>query len=105
MDGGRSPAAEDTVHRRFTVVVSADVVAYARLIWDDKTGTRAALRSHRAELIDPRTKEHQGRIVGTAGDSLLVEFTSVVDATQIAGHGTNTRPSRLRRRRASGSVR
>ena len=76
--------AEDTVHRRLTVVVSADVVAYSRLIGADEAGTRAALNSHRRELIDPNLAEHHGRLVSTAGDSLLAEFTSVVAAVQWA---------------------
>ena len=71
--------AENSVHRRLTVIVSTDVVAYARLMGADEAGTRAALRSHRSELINPKISEHQGRIVGTAGDSLLLEFESVVE--------------------------
>ncbi|MDP6875523.1 MAG: 3'-5' exonuclease, partial [Alphaproteobacteria bacterium] len=63
-------------------VVSADVVGYSRLMGVDETGTLAALRSHRAELIDGKIAEHGGRIVKTMGDGLLIEFPSVVDATQ-----------------------
>ena len=37
---------------------------------------------NRAEAIDPKIEEHQGRIVGAVGDSLRTEFTSVVDAVQ-----------------------
>ena len=50
----------EKVERRLTVIVSADVVAYARLIRADETGTRAALRGHREALIDPKFAEHPG---------------------------------------------
>ena len=50
----------------------------------DEVGTLAALRSYRAELIDPKIAEHGGRIVKTMGDGLLLEFPSVVDATACA---------------------
>jgi adenylate cyclase len=48
----------------------------------DEADTLAALRNHRAELIDDKIAEHGGRIVKTMGDGLLLEFPSVVDATQ-----------------------
>jgi adenylate cyclase len=68
--------------RRLAAIVSADVVGYSRLMGVDETGTLAALRNHRAELIDPAIEEHGGRIVKTMGDGLLIEFPSVVDAVR-----------------------
>ncbi len=50
----------------------------------DETGTLDALRTHRAELIDPLVGRHGGRIVKTMGDGLLLEFPSVVEAVQCA---------------------
>jgi len=50
----------------------------------DEVGTLAALRAHRAELIDNEIAEYGGRIVKTMGDGLLLEFPSVVNATQCA---------------------
>ena len=50
----------------------------------DETGTLAALRGHRAELIDALIAEHGGRIVKTMGDGLLLEFPSVVEAVTCA---------------------
>ncbi len=50
----------------------------------DETGTFAALRAHRVELIDPLIAQHRGRIVKTMGDGLLLEFPSVLDAVQCA---------------------
>jgi len=40
------------------------------------------LKVHRRQLIDPKIKEHHGRIVKTTGDGMLVEFSSVVDAVR-----------------------
>jgi adenylate cyclase len=68
--------------RRLAAIVSADVVGYSRLMGADEQGTLAAMRAHRSELIDPKIAEHGGRIVKTMGDGLLLEFPSVVDATQ-----------------------
>jgi adenylate cyclase len=68
--------------RRLAAIVSADVVGYSRLMGVDEAGTLAALRNHRAELIDGKIAEHGGRIVKTMGDGLLLEFPSVVDAIQ-----------------------
>jgi adenylate cyclase len=68
--------------RRLAAIVAADVVAYSRLMGVDEAGTLAALRNHRAELIDGKISERGGRIVKTMGDGLLLEFPSVVDATQ-----------------------
>jgi TolB-like protein/class 3 adenylate cyclase/tetratricopeptide (TPR) repeat protein len=68
--------------RRLAAIVSADVVGYSRLMGVDETGTLAALRGHREELIDPLIAKHGGRIVKTMGDGLLLEFPSVVNATQ-----------------------
>jgi class 3 adenylate cyclase len=50
----------------------------------DDSGTLAALKAHRGELIDPKITEYGGRIVKTTGDGLLLEFPSVVDAVRCA---------------------
>jgi adenylate cyclase len=70
--------------RRLAAIVSTDVVGYSRLMGADEAGTLAALRAHRAELIDPKISAHGGRIVKTMGDGLLLEFPSVVEATLCA---------------------
>ena len=71
-------------HRRLAAIVSFDVAGYSRLMGADESGTLAALKSHRRELVDPKIAEHVGRIVKTTGDGLLVEFSSVVDAVRCA---------------------
>jgi adenylate cyclase len=73
----------DTFERKLTTILSADVVGYSRMMGADEAATLATLRSYRAaiaELVD----SHRGRIVGTAGDSLLAEFASVVRAVECA---------------------
>jgi len=76
--------AETRVERRLAAILAADVAGYSRLMGADEVGTLAALRAHRATLIDPKTAEHNGRLVKTTGDGLLVEFPSVVDAVRCA---------------------
>ncbi len=71
-------------HRRLAAIVSLDVAGYSRLMGVDESGTLAALKAHRRELIDPKIAEHDGRTVKTTGDGLLLEFPSVVDAVRCA---------------------
>src|SRR5712664_3389196 len=70
--------------RKLAAVLAADVVGYSRLMGTDEEGTLARLRAHRRTLIDPKIKEHNGRIVKTTGDGMLVEFASAVDAVRCA---------------------
>src|SRR5580765_7940016 len=70
--------------RRLSAILAADVAGYSRLIGVDEEGTLDRLKAHRREVFDPKIREHQGRIVKTTGDGLLVEFASVVDAVRCA---------------------
>ncbi len=70
--------------RRLAAVLAADVVGYRRLMAADEAGTLARLKAHRAELIYPLIEKNHGRVFKTAGDGLLAEFASVVDAVQCA---------------------
>ena len=62
----------------------ADVVGYSRLMGDDEARTIAELEAMRADFLEPKLAEHGGRLVKTAGDGLLAEFPSAVDAVQCA---------------------
>ena len=72
------------MERRLAAIFAADVAGYSRLIGVDEEGTLERLRAHRRELIDPKIAEHQGRIVKTTGDGVLVEFASPVKAVRCA---------------------
>jgi adenylate cyclase len=72
------------VERRMAAILAADVAGYSRLMGADEEGTLARLKAHRRELIDPKIKEHHGRIFKTTGDGVLVEFPSVVEAVRCA---------------------
>jgi adenylate cyclase len=50
----------------------------------DEEGTLNRLKAHRRDLVDPKIREHRGRVVKTTGDGMLVEFPSVVDAVRCA---------------------
>ncbi len=72
------------VERRLAAILAADVAGYSRLMGADEEGTLERLKALRRELLDPKIAEHNGRIVKTTGDGLLVEFASVVDAVRCA---------------------
>jgi adenylate cyclase len=74
---------EDRVERKLAAILSADVQGYSRLMGADEEGTLHALTACRA-VIDALIAQYRGRIVGTAGDSVLAEFASVVDAVRCA---------------------
>lgn len=74
---------EERVERKLAAILSADVQGYSRLMGVDEEGTLHALTTCRA-VIDALIEQYYGRIVGTAGDSVLAEFASVVDAVRCA---------------------
>src|SRR5215475_14037043 len=78
------PKGPARVERRLAAILAADVAGYSRLMGADEEGTLSRLKALRAEVIDPKIAEHQGRIVKTTGDGLLVEFASVVGALRCA---------------------
>jgi len=70
--------------RRLAAILAADVAGYSRLMGTDEEGTHERLRAHLRELVEPKIKDHRGRIVKSTGDGLLAEFASVVDAVRCA---------------------
>ena len=70
--------------RRLAAILAADVAGYSRLMGADEEGTHERLKAHLRELVDPKIEEHRGRVVKNAGDGLLAEFPSVVDAVRCA---------------------
>src|SRR6516225_8975143 len=71
------------VSRRLVAVFAADVEGYSRLMSADEVGTLKGLTERRA-ILDRVIGDHGGRIANTAGDSVLAEFGSAVEAVQCA---------------------
>jgi adenylate cyclase len=71
------------IERKLAAIFAADVAGYSRLMGQDEVGTMRTLASHR-EIMDRLIAEHRGRIANTAGDSVLAEFPSVIDAVTCA---------------------
>src|SRR5262249_1290892 len=69
------------VKRRLAAIMSIDVVSYSAMMGADEEGTMRLLRAHRA-AIDASIRQHGGRIANTAGDSVLAEFGSPVEAVR-----------------------
>ncbi|MEE9250721.1 MAG: hypothetical protein V3U93_06290 [Alphaproteobacteria bacterium] len=64
--------------RKLAVILAADVEDYSRLMGADEEATLSTLSDYR-EIIDGLIARHDGRIVSTAGDSVLAEFGSAVE--------------------------
>ena len=71
------------LERKLVAILAADVAGYSRLMHDDEERTLAALTSHR-RIIDDLIASGRGELSSTAGDSVLAEFASVVDAIHCA---------------------
>lgn len=74
------PAAPN-IERRLAAILSADVKDYSRLMGNDDVATVETLTAYR-EAMTTLITTHRGRVVDSAGDSLLAEFSSVVAAVQ-----------------------
>ena len=75
--------ASESFRRKLTSILSADVQDYSRLMGADEVGTLQRLNESRT-IIDRTIAAHRGRVVNTAGDSVLAEFESPVEAVQCA---------------------
>jgi adenylate cyclase len=71
------------LERKLTAILCADVYGYSRLMGQDEEATLRTLSSHR-KVVDSLIEQHRGRFVNSAGDSILAEFASVVNAVQCA---------------------
>ena len=74
----------ESQERRLTTILAADVVGFSRLMGADESGTFSALKAHREELFEPKSRQYGGRTVKLMGDGTLMEFASVVDAVLFA---------------------
>jgi adenylate cyclase len=75
--------ATQEVKRKLTAILNADVKGYSRLMGEDEESTARTLNVYK-EVMTGFIQHHRGRVVGTAGDSMLAEFASVVDAVRCA---------------------
>ena len=73
----------DRVQRRMAAILAADAAGYSRLIGRDEESTLATLKAHR-QIIDRLIVQYGGRVFGSAGDSLIAEFASPVEAVRCA---------------------
>src|ERR1700757_1650271 len=71
------------VERKLTAILCADVYGYSRLMGGDEEATLVTPSAHR-KIIDRLIEQHHGRFVNSAGDSVLAEFASVVEAVNCA---------------------
>lgn len=71
------------LERKLAAILAADVEGYSRLMHVDEERTLAMLTSHRT-VVDALIESANGQIFGTAGDSVLAEFPSVVQAVNCA---------------------
>jgi TolB-like protein len=71
------------VERKLSAIFAADVEGYSRLMGRDEVGTLRTLTAYRV-VIDLLIASYRGRIFNTAGDSLVADFASAVDAVQCA---------------------
>jgi TolB-like protein len=71
------------VERKLAAIFVADIEGYSRLMGQDEVGTLDRLKVFRG-VMDRLIAAHRGRIFNTAGDSVIADFASVVDAVQCA---------------------
>ena len=73
----------EKVERRLAAILSADVVGYSRLMEADEEATVRTLKAYR-EIIEGLVADYHGRVFGSAGDSVVAEFASPVEAVRCA---------------------
>jgi class 3 adenylate cyclase len=71
------------VPRKLAAILAADIAGYSALMGADEADTVPSLKEHQAVVL-PMIKGHDGRIIDTAGDGILAEFGSVVNAAECA---------------------
>src|SRR6185295_6075877 len=73
----------ETHSRKLAAVLAADIAGYSALMGADEPRTVRDLKGHQAVVL-PMIGEYSGRIIDTAGDGILAEFASVVNALECA---------------------
>ena len=81
--------AESSPRRKLAVILATDVVGYSTKMEENEDQTLKNLKVCRS-IIDGLVEEYHGRIFNTAGDSVLVEFQSAVEAVICGSEFQNT---------------
>jgi class 3 adenylate cyclase len=71
------------LERRLATILSADVAEFSRLMAEDEEQTLVTFRAHK-EVFEALVALHRGRVFNTAGDAILAEFASAVEAVRCA---------------------
>jgi class 3 adenylate cyclase/TolB-like protein len=71
------------MERRLAAILATDVVGYSRLMEADEEATARTLGNYR-EIIEGLVTSHHGRVFGSAGDSVIAEFASPIEAVRCA---------------------
>ena len=74
----------DQIERRLAAILAADMAGFSAQMEADEAGTLDRLRNCRKDLMNPGLDSHNGRVIKTMGDGVLMEFASVVDAVNFA---------------------
>ena len=69
--------------RRLAAILAADIAGYSALMGSDEARTVSDLKGHQAVVL-PMVNEFGGRVIDTAGDGILAEFPSVLNAVECA---------------------
>jgi class 3 adenylate cyclase/pimeloyl-ACP methyl ester carboxylesterase len=80
-DTDNNPA--PSIKRRLAAILAADIAGYSRLMGEDEAATVRDLKAHQAVVL-PLVGRYGGRIIDTAGDGILAEFPSVINAAECA---------------------
>ena len=79
----KAAADELSMKRRLAAILAADIAGYSRLMGEDEAATVRDLKAHQAVVL-PLVGRYGGRIIDTAGDGILAEFLSVINAAECA---------------------
>ena len=80
----QSPAHDTASRRRLIVIFVADVAGFSHQMGIDEEGTLQRFAAVRAQVIDPKIREHHGELIKPTGDGVLVTFESPVEALHCA---------------------
>ena len=83
MQGESDSASAPFLERKLATILSADVAEFSRLMGEDEEQTLKTFRGHK-KVFESLVAMHHGRVFNTAGDAILAEFASAVEAVRCA---------------------